>query len=392
VRGTVLALLFCPLVAASALAQAPGRPLDDALRDARAEQASAEADAARLQKIAAQAHGEAERLRTQQAAAAQAIEAAEARITAADAELRLASAKADAHRAQLARAQQPVSSLLAGLALMARQPPLLALVDQGSTDELVKVRILLDSTLPAIRRRTRAIAASISEDEKLRASAQAARAELGRSREDLVLRRAQFAALERKAQQQSLAAGGQALSAGDLALAAGEQADRLDRARSGDQSARAMAVRFASEKALPARPFAPVGGAVRAPFAYRLPAAAAVTDGLGAVDSSGVRSRGITLATARGAPVTAPAAGVIRFSGPFRDYDGVVIIDHGDGWLSLIVNATSPLRPGQRVGLGDPLGRALGPIAVELSHQGHRFSPALIAGSSVTMSNGAKRG
>lgn len=391
-RGAVIALVLCPALAASALAQGMGDPLGVALRNARTEQAAAEAEAARLQKLASRARGEADRLHAEQAAAAQAIEAAESRITTADAGLRLASALASAHRAQLAREQQPVASLLAGLALMARQPPLLALVDQRSTDELVKVRILLDSTLPAIRQRTRGIAAGIAEDERLRNSAQAARAELLRSRQDLVLRRAQFAALERRAQQQSLAAGGQALSAGDVALAAGEEADRLVREQSGGQSARAVAEQLAAGEAFPGRPFAPIGGPLPVPFAYRLPAAAPVTEGLGSVDDSGVRSRGITLATPRGAPVAAPADGVVRFSGPFRDYDGVVIIDHGGGWLSLVVNVTSPLRAGERVRLGDPLGRALGPIAVELSHNGRRFSPALIAGSSATMSNGTKGG
>ena len=93
-------------------------------------------------------------MRAEQAASAQNIEAAEARITAADMQLRLASAYVAVHRQLLAGEQRPVSSLLAGLAVMGRRPPLLAIADQGSADELVKVRILLDSTLPVIRART----------------------------------------------------------------------------------------------------------------------------------------------------------------------------------------------------------------------------------------------
>jgi septal ring factor EnvC (AmiA/AmiB activator) len=69
-----------------------------------------------------------------------------------------------------------------------------------------------------------------------------------------------------------------------------------------------------------------------------------------------------------------------------------VIIDHGGGWLSLIVNVGSPLHPGEKVVLGQEIGRALGPLQVELSHNGRRISPALIAGSSQTMSKGLKRG
>jgi len=90
--------------------------------------------------------------------------------------------------------------------------------------------------------------------------------------------------------------------------------------------------------------------------------------------------------------VTAPADGVVKFAGPFRDYDGVVIIDHGGGWLSLIVNVASELHPGDRIRLGEGVGRALGPLQVELSQNGRRISPALIAGSSQSLSKGPKGG
>jgi septal ring factor EnvC (AmiA/AmiB activator) len=90
--------------------------------------------------------------------------------------------------------------------------------------------------------------------------------------------------------------------------------------------------------------------------------------------------------------VIAPADGTVRFSGPFRDYDGVLIIDHGGGWISLIVNVSSPIGPGARVRAGDPIGRALGPLGVELSQNGRRISPALIAGSSPSLSKPAKGG
>src|SRR6185369_5692330 len=123
-RALALALALYLLLAASAVAQGGGQPLDTALKAALAEQANADAETNRLE----------------QAAAAQAIQAAEARISAANARLQLASAYVAAHRQQLANQQQPVSSLLAGLATMARRPPLLVLADRGGTDELVKVR------------------------------------------------------------------------------------------------------------------------------------------------------------------------------------------------------------------------------------------------------------
>jgi murein hydrolase activator len=69
-----------------------------------------------------------------------------------------------------------------------------------------------------------------------------------------------------------------------------------------------------------------------------------------------------------------------------------VIIDHGGGWISLLVNVSSTLQPGRKVRLGGPVGQALGPLLVELSQNGRRISPALIAGSSQTLSKAGKGG
>ena len=226
-RTLVLALALCPLLAASALAQGLDEPLDAAVKRAESERAAAEAQAARLEQAASRAKNEADRLHAQQAAAAQEIEAAEARISAANSRLRLASAFVAAHRQRLAVEQRPVSSLLAGLATMAQRPPLLVLADQGGTDELVKVRLLLDSTLPVIRARTSRLSAQLAEGQRLQQAALDARAELAKSRDNLVTRRTQYAALEQKALQQALSAGGQALGAGDLAMSAAENVERL---------------------------------------------------------------------------------------------------------------------------------------------------------------------
>ena len=274
-KGTI-ALLLIPLLAASAPAQPQAEPLDNQLKQARAEQAAAEAEAAKLQQTAARAKGEAERLHADEAAAAQALEAAEARITAADMQYRLASAYVAAHRQRLAEEQQPMASLLAGLATMARRPPLLAISDSGGTDELVKVRILVESTLPVIRKRTAGIASELLKGEQLQQAALSARAEMARSREELGARRRQFASLERQAMEQALSAGGKALRAGDVAIAAGENIEEFRRQQSDNRSAYALAEQLADDDAAPPRPFAPQQPHPRLAFRYELPAEAAV--------------------------------------------------------------------------------------------------------------------
>nr|WP_276591719.1 peptidoglycan DD-metalloendopeptidase family protein [Sphingomicrobium nitratireducens] len=98
------------------------------------------------------------------------------------------------------------------------------------------------------------------------------------------------------------------------------------------------------------------------------------------------------MATRRGMRVSAPADGRLAFVGPFRGHDGVVVIDHGDGWTSMLTGIVSSLPRGGRVAIGAPLGRATGPVTLELWHEGRPLSPALIAGSSRPLSNEAKAG
>jgi len=391
-RRFLLLLAVPASVAASAPVAIRQEPLDTTLARAEKEQADAERRVSRLEAAAASARGEAAQLRAKQASAAEEIAASEARLTAADARLRILSAKIEHSRSVLRDQQRPVSSLLGGLVLMARQPPLLAISNARSADELVQLRILLDSTIPIIRARTAALSENLRRGEKFEQAARDARSELLESRNQLTTRRQHFADLERRALTLAASSEGEALSVGDLALASGEDIAALRSTQGSRAAAGALAASLAALDAAPARPASAEGAPLRIPFEYRLPAQASVIDGLGSVSPSGIRSRGLTLGTFRGVPVESPASGVVQFSGPYRDYDGILIIDHGRGWMSLLINVASPLKKGDKVAIGQAVGRTMGPLGVELSQNGRRYSPALIAGSSASLSKGGKGG
>ncbi len=391
IRATLLLIPALVLLAAPSPVPDPGaKAMTVAV--ASAELKAAETRSAGLRRAAERAAGTLAEIRTAQSAAASDLETTEARITLT--ELRLAETEQAvmAARTRLRSAQRPASALLAGLASMARRPPLLAIVDANGVDEIVRARILLDSTMPAIRRKASAFAADLERLDRLALVARQRRAELSRSKADLIGRRRTFAALEQRALDLTAKTGGAALEAQDEALAAGDSIDRLRADEAATRATRAAAIELARGAPVPPRPGSADGPLFRAPFAFQLPVAGEVTQGLGAVDSNGVRSRGLSIATRRGVPLAAPASGTVRFAGPFRGFDGVLIIDHGGGWASLMVNAASPLKAGQRVAIGDPVGRALGPLTLELSRNGKRYSPALIAGSSPPLSKRRKGG
>lgn len=389
VRAALILLLVSASVATSAPVTPAADPLDAALAQARAEAIAANREARRLAGLAGKQRDAASKLRAQQEAAALAIAAAEAEISAADAEARLLSVRLARQRDLLRRRQAPASALLGGLAMMAQRPPLLALAERGGTEEFVRVRLLLDSTMPVIRKRTEALSQQLARGRSLEARLVAARQATIARRQDLQARQSEFAALEQQALRTADRTGLAALGASDVALSRGETGDELGEERQRGRSAARVAAEVATLGMPRSRPFGPEGAMATA-IAYRLPVAALVTDGFGSVSDNGIRSRGITMATRRGGALVAPADGTILFAGPYRDQDGIIILDHGGGWKSLILNAAAAAKRGAKLRAGEPLGHALGPIGVELSRNGQHLSPALIAGSSATLSKSGK--
>jgi len=376
------------LAAASAPVVLPVEPVDAELARARAEASVAAKRLATLEAQAANAGNEAARLKAERAAAAAAIEDSEARISSADAALRLARARVALGEQRLAKKRAPLAALLAGLATMGRQPPLLSLADGGSLDEMVRVRALLDTTMPLIERRSAALGAELGARRRLAAAADAARTDLTKGRDQLARRQQRFAELEASAATRAASLQGEAFGAGDRVLASD---DALDSA--GGDAARRRAAMTNAAALLPlgfARP-RPMRGDAPLPtldFAYSLPLDAPLAEGLGSVSPAGIVSRGVRFANPRGAPVIVPADGKILFAAPYRGQDGIVIIDHGRGWTSLLLGVASDVPRGSAVRRGQPLGRALGPVGAELRRAGRPVSPAFIAASSVALSNG----
>ena len=110
------------------------------------------------------------------------------------------------------------------------------------------------------------------------------------------------------------------------------------------------------------------------PPPYRLPVVGQLVTGLGEVNDSGVRARGLTLAVQPSAQAIAPTAGRVAFAGPYRDYGQILIIDHGGGWTTLITGLHRlSVRVGDDVRQGDPVGvtdNRRSDIIVELRRNG----------------------
>ena len=386
-----IAIAF-PLLLAGASAPVPpaAETADAALARARAEVRQATSRLESLEAEARKAGDEAARLQAEQQAAVAAIAEAEAKIGESDAQLRLAQAQVALAQQRLARKRAPLAALLAGLVTMGRQPPILTLADEGSVDEIVRVKALLDATMPVIQQRSAALRTELADRQKLAARAEQARKELAIGQAELARRQQRFAELEAKASERAQRLAGEAFGAGDRVLAGDEALALAGNEAAERRAARQVANRLAQLEFAPARPIRGASALPPLDFAYSLPVEAPLLDGLGTVSRAGIASRGLKFATARGAPVIVPADGKLLFAAPYRGQDGIVIIDHKSGWTSLLLGVASDLPRGSTVRRGEPLGRALGPLGVELRRDGVPVSPAFIAASSVPLSNRAE--
>lgn len=363
--GMVLLLGGGAAVAADSLADQ-----QRALLRARTQAAEARARSERLEARSAEAAAVADQARRQAAAMAARVQEAEAELRAATARVAIVDAIRRDQARRLAAKRAPVARLTAGLQLMARQPPALALMRPGRVADAVHLRIVLAGILPEIDRRTAGLRAELDRSRALKADAELARTALARSRERLAGRRSALARLEAEQRIASRRYRDGAAIEEERALAIGEDArdliDLMDRM----QVASVVRARLAVLPGPVLRPARPEEGTGAPPAAsglspatpsaspaYRLPVVGDIVTGFGELAPSGVRSRGITLATEPGATIVAPAPGHVAFAGPFRDYGQIVIIDHGGGWTSLVTHMRRlSVGVGESVEQGDPIG------------------------------------
>ncbi len=363
-----------------------GQMLQERQRDLAVAQrlaARAAQQAARLEVQADREGDAAEALQLKAAALAARIQASEAQIMAAEAQLVVIRKKREAARARLAERQRPAIRLVAALQMLGRRPLSLVLIQPQSRRDVVHAQIMLAAIAPEIRRRTAALHQDIEEKRDLEGRFEIASQGLAARQRQLKGQRHQLLRLEaaHRTAQMSLAAG--AAAEADRSRALGEEArdlralvDQLgiEAARQAELAQLPGPVLRPLFPALVAAP--PIVPPPRRPsrLAYRLPVPGILMTGFGELEASGARSRGLTLRVPSGAQVVAPARGRVAFAGPFRGYGQIVIIDHGDGWTSLITQLEAlDVRVGQRLIAGSPMGRARSrqpAVTVELRHAG----------------------
>lgn len=372
-----------------------------ALNAALEERRAAAARSERLEAEAAQAENAADRVARESAALAARIQQAEAGIAAARARIALVTRERATLRETLGREQRPLVRLTAALQQFSRRPVALSVLRPGEVRDVVYLRAMLHNAVPQVEAGTAGLRDQIARAAQLRSEAAQTAAALRAEEVTLGARREELAEVETRERLAARAAGSEANREAERALALSEQAIDLDGLVGELDRAAALRQRLAALPGPRLRPAAPASARVEgaaqaavasavasspdrtAPAPYILPVTGRTLAGFGAPQGSGP-SQGLTLAPLAGAQVVAPAAGRIAFAGPYRGYGQIVIIEHGNGWTSLVTGlARSDVQVGLEVVGGAPLGVA-GPgrpsISLELRRDGEPVNPLLFAG------------
>jgi septal ring factor EnvC (AmiA/AmiB activator) len=375
--AVLLAMLACGSLSS---AQVPSiQEQQGRLQSANQQSQAAQARSQALERQAAGERDQAVQARAREAAAAERIKAAEADILAARARIAIVDGQLRAQRTRVAERQGPIMRLIAALQSMARRPAALGLVQPGSTEDMVHVRAVLGTVMPVVEARTADVRGELNRIRGLRAQAEAAVASLREGRTRLEAERIALVRLEAEHRLNARELDKSALVESDKAMALGEQArDIVDQMETMGEAAERETGLQTLPGPLPRPPqqgeASPARSAARAAAPYRLPVAGAIVTGLGELSATGVRARGLTLTPAAGAEAVAPAAGKIVYASVFRDYGGIVIIDHGNGWTSLVTGlAKVSVRKGDAVIQGRAIGRAgddAPRVTVELRRRG----------------------
>ena len=110
------------------------------------------------------------------------------------------------------------------------------------------------------------------------------------------------------------------------------------------------------------------------------PARGPVVTEYGEQMSKGVTSKGIIIKTRSQAQVISPYDGTVIFAGPFRGYGNLIIIEHGQGYLSLLAGLEEvDCELGQMLLAGEPVGQMPESgdtrLYVELRKDNHPINP-----------------
>jgi septal ring factor EnvC (AmiA/AmiB activator) len=249
-----------------------------------------------------------------------------------------------------------LAKLLAGLQAMQKQPAPAFAVHAEDALAAVQGALVMASIVPNMQSRADELRDRLTELAALRARMDRQSEALIMAEQDAATARADLnAALAAKAAAENKARGAARSEAAAIARLVEEARDLRDLSRRLQK--RTGSAAFAGSAFGDARGLLP------------LPVTGRVVARFGQRNENGVRQQGMSIAARAGAQINAPYDGLVLYSGPFRQYGDIVIINLADDFQMILAGlANSGVFVGQEILAGEPIGVLAGD---DLGHEGH---------------------
>ncbi|HUA55391.1 MAG TPA: peptidoglycan DD-metalloendopeptidase family protein [Candidatus Sulfotelmatobacter sp.] len=317
----------------------------------------------------------------------------EAALSALETTLAKLEKEAAAKTALLALHREELGALLGALQRLAIHPPEAMLALPQPPRDTVRSAMLLEATLPRVDAQVKELKGELDDLARVqrdvahqRAMVQSAVGHLSDQRRSLDRLLQRKAALERRTVAEADRTGQRTEQLASTARDLKDLIDKLVQEREAEQARHAQEAKRADEaRQLEALRRSGAGTAVAelTPGAGRtLPAAGRILSTYGTQTDFGPSAQGITIETRPDAVVVAPWAGRVMFAGPFRGYGQILIIEHADGYHSLIAGLGHiDTDVGRSLATGEPVGSMGRPpdrnptLYFELRHHGQPVNP-----------------
>lgn len=369
----VLALLALAAPAHGQADQQQQQELDTLQQQLQSSKATEARIAAEIAAAVKEQDGVAERL----AAIARSIQSQEGVIAESEAQLKSLTKQRAGILADLGEKQDALSELLAALQRLELNPPPALVVEPNDVLAALRGAMLMGTLVPDLRDDANRLSAQLDQLRQIEATInerkatvaddlarlQAARKDLAAlvsRKKDLVSRSNADLESER---QRSAALAGKAKSLKQLLASIAEERKRSQAEAAAKQAAEEQERKRQEElQRQPKLAFADARGKLA------FPAQGQVVRRFGEPDGLGGNAQGVMIATRSGAQVTTPADGQVEFSGPFRSYGQVVILNPGGGYRMLLAGMDKvSVAVGEFLRAGEPVGEmGQGPASVTL--------------------------
>lgn len=348
------------LAVALVLAAADPVPPSQQLKAVQDQISQGEADRQRLAAQGAALRQQIEQIKHEMVAMAAAMQDREVALAQIEARIAdLSAAEADRRHALDLRRQQ-LQGVLVAMQRLAFEPSEALMAMPLSPADMVRSAILLRAVTPRLKADAGLLRGDLDEIARLRASIAVEEKNAGEAATALASQRQQLADLFAKTQNLAQTNDAQQrATAARLAALAAQASDLRDLLSSiereqQDEQARLAA---AAPPPKPTPPAAALPSFAAAQGAMPFPALGQVISQFGQPDGVGLPAKGLQIQTAPNAQVVAPFAGKIVFAGPFRNYGLLLIIEHSDGYHTLLSGlARIDSSVGQQVLTGEPVG------------------------------------